>query len=472
LRPADSVNTARNNLMEAGSRRSAAPERAALAATAPLSVPGAVAADGRAPLAFITFGLAWLAIAAGWLAARADLLGYHHAIPGTVALVHAWVLGCLLPVAFGAVYQLLPVVLGIELADLRLAWVHFVLHVIGASCLVLAMTAWRMDLVALAAAPVIAGVLLFAVNVWRTVGRTRWSRDPVALAFALAAGWLAATVCAGTLLAVNKVWYFLPLSPLALLQAHAHLGVIGFFVTLLQGATFRLVPMFTLSAVKNWRRVWAGLLATQAGLIALIPALVWEKDLPLGLSAIAICAGVALSGWELASTLAARNKRGLVAGLRGFVAGAALFVGAAAGGLILALPGNWTGVRSPKWAMLYGLVALLGGLAPMVLGMLCKIVPFLVWLRVYAPLIGRRRTPPATGLATPSLERAWLLLHGIGLGGLAAGVLAGNDLLLRLGAWVFLVGIGSLLINFGIVLSHLWHAREPCIPLAAQPFLL
>jgi hypothetical protein len=331
------------------------------------------------------------------------------------------------------------------------------------------MIVWRMEFVALAAVPVVAGVILFVINVWRTVGRIRWTHDPVAAAFALAAGWLAATALAGALLALNHIWNFLPLSPLALLRAHAHLGVAGFFLTLLQGATFRLLPMFTLSTVQSWRRVWAGLLTTQVGLIVLIPTLVWEWNALIRLAGLALCAGLTLSGWELAATLAARHKRGLVEGLRGFVGGTVLFAGAAAGGLTLALAGDLPAAGNPKWGMLYGLVALLGGLVPTVLGMLCKIIPFLVWLRVYAPLIGRRPTPPATGLAQPVLERTWLVLHGLGLGGLAAGVGGANDLWLRLGAWLLLAGIGSLLINFGIVLSHLGRSRTSHLLPKPQP---
>jgi hypothetical protein len=411
------------------------------------------------PLSFITFGLVWLAVAAGWLAARVELLDFHYATPGVVALVHAWILGCLLPVTFGAVYQLLPVVLGGELASPRLAWTHFALHAIGAPCLVASMIVWRMDFVALAAVPVVAGVILFASNVWRTVGRIRWTHDPVATAFALAAAWLVATVLAGALLALDHVWNFLAISPLAILRAHAHLGLAGFFLTLLQGATFRLVPMFTLSTVQSWRRVWAGLLVTQVGLGVLIPGLIWEKNFLVCLAALTLCVGLALSGWELAATLASRHKRGLVVGLRGFVGGAALFAGAAAGGLTVALAGNLPLAGNPKWAMLYGLVALLGGLVPIILGMLCKIIPFLVWLRVYAPLIGRRPTPPATGLAKPVLERAWLALYGLGLGGLAAGVVGADIFWLHLGAWLLLAGVVVLLVNFGIVLSHLGQAR-------------
>jgi hypothetical protein len=328
-----------------------------------------------------------------------------------------------------------------------------------------------MDFIALAAVPVALGSILFASNVWRTVGGLRWTHDAVSAAFALSSGWLVATVFAGALLALNRMWYFLPLSPLALLQTHAHIGVVGFFLTLLQGATFRLVPMFTLSSVKCWRRVWVGLLVTQAGLVGLIPALAWEQPAPIAISALAICSGLAFSGWEMAATLAARNKRGLVPGLRGFVSGAALAGGAATIGLALAFAGARPAFDDPRWAMLYGVVALLGGIVPMVLGMLCKIVPFLVWLRVYAPLIGRRPTPPATGLAQPLLERTWLVLHGLGLGWLAAGVVGANGLWLRLGAWLMLAGITSLLVNFGIVFSHLGHARAPHPQLAQQPAL-
>src|ERR1051326_167080 len=98
------------------------------------------------------------------------------------------------------------------------------------------------------------------------VRRSR-QRDAVAWSLVLATGWLMLTVLAGLLLAVNRAGHFLPADPLALLRAHAHLGLVGFFLTLLQGVTFRLVPMFTLGDGPNWRRVRGGLWFTQIGLL-------------------------------------------------------------------------------------------------------------------------------------------------------------------------------------------------------------
>jgi hypothetical protein len=445
--------------MEAGSPSLNPPKQAGIAPNLP------AAAGTALPLAFIAFGLAWLALGTGWLAVRTDLLATHHAVPGTVALVHAWVLGFLLPVTFGAVYQLLPVVLGVSLASHPRAWIHFGLQAPGASGVVIALAAWRMELVVLAAVPVVLGVCLFADNVWRTVARAGPLRDPVAAAFALAAGWLVLTVLAGGLLAVNRRWFFLPLSPLALLRAHAHLGVAGFFLTLLQGASFRLVPMFTLGEVRNWRRVRAGLGATQVGLLGLVPALAWEWSGLAALAAVVLFIGLALSGWELAATLATRRKRRLAPGLQGFTGGAVVLGAAAVGGLVLALPAGRPFPESPRWAMLYGSAALLGGLIPMVLGLLCKILPFLVWLRAYAPLIGRQATPPATGLSRPGLERIWLGGHAGALIALLAGVAVENEPLLCLGGWLLAVAVGAFLINSWVVFSHLRRPRR----LAADP---
>jgi hypothetical protein len=52
-----------------------------------------------------------------------------------------------------------------------------------------------------------------------------------------------------------------------------------------------------------------------------------------------------------------------------------------------------------------------------VAGMMLKIVPFLVWYRVYAPQAGRQPVPTLAQLSWPTAE-------GLAYGGLAGGVLA------------------------------------------------
>src|SRR5262249_59753575 len=105
-----------------------------------------------------------------------------------------------------------------------------------------------------------------------------------------------------------------------------------------------------------------------------------------------------------------------------------LAVGAAymaiATGLGLALAFDVIG--GPRWALAYGVVILGGWASLTIVGMMLKIVPFLVWYRVYAPLAGRTPVPGLADLRWPATETvAFIALTG-GIGALALAVAAGH----------------------------------------------
>ncbi len=458
--------------MAAGAPKSNAPRPAAAPAQPAPPLPiSPTAAGARLPLAWFALAFFWLALGAGLLVWHASGLTLHHMHPITVGLTHAWVLGFLLSATFGAVYQLLPVVLGEPLALPRAGWVHFGLHGIAVAMMVPAFLAGRYDWAAFGGGLAVAGVLLFVGAVWLTVARLP-RRDPVAWAFVLASGWLLLAVLVGLLLAINRRWGWLTADPLALLRMHAHLGVVGFFLTLLQGVTFRLVPMFTLAEVRNWRRVGEGIAGTQIGLLGLAPALAFHWPTAQVAFAVVLVAAAAWSALALRGSLATRRKRTLEPALHGFLTGAGLFGAAIVFGLILAVwPGDADGWTT-RGALAYGLVALLGGLVTMIGGMLGKIVPFLVWMHTYGPRVGRQAVPLAAQLPRPALERAWLGLHVTGVTLLFIGVIGAQAPWLIAGAWLVLAGVAAFLANQGVVGAHLWHPQSGAVltspPLDAQ----
>src|SRR6187401_1382636 len=94
------------------------------------SVGISLVAGARLPLAFIGTGLVAFALAVGALAVRPQLLLLPHSHPHVVALAHLWLPGFLLSVSMGAMYQLMPVVLGTALElPIAAAWAHGGLHV-------------------------------------------------------------------------------------------------------------------------------------------------------------------------------------------------------------------------------------------------------------------------------------------------------------------------------------------------------
>lgn len=455
--------------MAVGSPRLSAPEPGP-APTTPSAAPRSgltgswLASQGRLPLAFMGLALAWLLAGAAWLALEPGLLLLPHAHPHVVALAHAWVLGFFATVAFGAVYQLAPVALGTTLWSERRAWWHFGLHAIGVPGMVYSFWHWDLALLGHFGLLVAAGVFLFADNTWRTVGRSG-QRNAVAWSLKLAAGWLALTVLAGLTLAANRFWNFIPLAPLALLRAHAHLGLVGFFVTLLQGVAFKLVPMFTLGEVRDWRAANTGLWFSQAGLAGLVPALAFGADPEASACALVLLTGILWSGWGIWRALGTRKKRALDPGVRAFLRGLAGIGLAAGAGCVLIWPTSPGGSQAGGFSgMVYAIFALAGGLLPAITGMMCKIVPFLTWMRAYGPRVGRQPTPPASTLTHPRLEQWGLALQGAALVPLVLGAWWLNLPVLRAGTWLLAAGTGLFVLDMLGVLSHLWRPRTGAVP--------
>jgi hypothetical protein len=442
------------------------PKRAA-APVSPLRLSGSwLAAQGRLPLAFMGLALAWLAAATGMVVASPEVLAMPHFAPAVVALTHAWVLGFFVTVAAGAIYQIAPVALGTTLTNERHGWWHFGLHAVGVPGMVYSFWIWDMKLLGHFGTFVGLGIVLFAVNTWRTVRRSQ-HRGPVAWSIGLAAGWLLLTVLAGLTLAANRFWHFIPLDPIALLRAHAHAGLIGFFVTLLQGVTFQLVPMFTLGEVRDWRLVKMGLWLSQTGLIGLTAALAWHAGYVAAAFAMLILAGMLASGWALKQALATRKKRGFDPGVLAFLCGASALVGTAVLGVFMVWP-TTASSSAPGGlsAMVYAVLIVFGAMLPCIAGMMCKIVPFLTWMRAYGPKVGRVATPSAGALTKPRLERGAFALQGVAVGPLAAGAWLLNTTLLQIGACILAAGVAVFLIAMLGVLKHLWL---PVVGAAATP---
>jgi len=412
-------------------------------------------AGGRLPLAFIILGLVAFGVAAASLAAEPGLLLLPHVHPHVLALVHLWLPGFLLSIGIGALYQLMPVVVGTPLTfPASGAWLHFGLHSIGVALLVCGFATGRFSVVATGGILVSAGVLLLLWATWGTFLRSP-RRDAVAWSFPLAVTWLAGTTLSGVVFALNRRAPFIPVSVLALLRAHAHVGLAGFFVTLLQGATFQLIPMFTLADLKRPRWIRAGLGLGQLGLLVLTAGHAVDHY-PLTLSgALLLTIGLGATGAALAATLRSRRRRVLEPGLKAFVGGAVLAGIAAGVGLTLVLTRD---THPPALTTLYGVWVIGGALTGMLLGMVCKIVPFLVWMRAYGPRAGRHPVPLATALGSHLLENIWLGSHATALATIGAALWLDSPGLLSLATGLFAAGGAALLGSIGRTLRHLWPA--------------
>ncbi len=440
------------------------------------------------PLAFALTALTALLLGMGWLTARPSLLATYHYNQSVIAATHLFVLGWICTVVMGSMYQLVPVALETKLYSERLAAVQYVCHVVGFAGMVWMFSTWNMKQVGHFGSLLTVGVGLFVYNLGRTLRRVpRWNVTAAAVLAALI--WISLTVLAGLSLATAKCAFEAldtsdtPSSPLlhglrsvaafvarfdaiSAMHAHAHLGTVGCFTMLIVGVSYKLIPMFTLCEVQSRRRAAWSIVLLNVGLTGSFMTILFRSPWKLGFTLV-IAAALAIYGCEVRAILRARKRKVLDWGIKYFLTAVAFLAPLTVLAIVLSWPRLPLTPLTGQLENAYGFLGLIGVVTFAIIGMLYKIIPFLVWYGRYSKHIGRARVPALADLYSGRLQAAGYFSY---LGGLAitvAGIVWPNEHLVRCGCGLLLVSAATLACNVGLMLSHFFNPRVQ--PLVAQP---
>jgi hypothetical protein len=383
----------------------------------------------RLPGSYFAAALLFLVTGAVLLTWSAPDLAYGSFLsPRVVGVTHLFTLGWITTSIMGALYQLLPVVLGREIRWLSVARLTLCLHAPGVALFVMGLVTVRPALTIVGASAVSIGVVLFAVNVGATLRRAR-PRDPTWWALASAVFFLVGTMVLGGAMAANLVWPYMAAERLVALVTHLHVGLVGWALLAVVGVAQKLLPMFLLSPEATDGRVPVALLSVGTmTLFSLHHApWSWARSLP----AMIMVVGMAAFFRQALGFYRQRKRRDLDPGLRLAAAALCLLAVATAMGGVLAL----TGFTGPNIVVAY-VGSIILGVTLFVAAIYYKIVPFLVWYHRFAPLAGRGPVPTVADLysarlaglaATAMVVGCLLLLASIGVG-MSVGVRAGAGL--------------------------------------------
>lgn len=398
------------------------------------------------PLAYLVCAAAAFLGAAPSVAWLAPELAGHYYHPRLLALTHTVTLGWITLAIMGASYQLIPIVLEREIWSEQLARWQLAILAVAVTGMVAHFHLGTWPGLTAAAGLLAVGIALHLLNVGMTLrGFTGWTFT--ARLVVLAYGGLALTTLFGLALSVDRVWPFLPGETFPTLHAHVHLALLAWVAPMILAVAARVYPMFFLApAPRRWHsflQLWGlttGVPAVVVGLLA-APGLLVAGALAVAVTAAAHAAWIG----EMAG---ARKRPGLDWGLR-FVLTATVFLAPAAVlGVLMAMDR----LAGPRVALAYAVLILGGWVSLTIVGMMLKIVPFLVWYRVYGPRAGREPVPTLAQLSWPRAEGlAHVLLTG-GVVLLAATVLVGEvawiraaGTMLALGALAFAAALARVL---------------------------
>ncbi len=310
--------------------------------------------------------------------------------PAALALTHLITVGFMMQVMLGAMQQLLPVMTGANIRrPLLVATLVHTAITLGGILLVLAFLTAKPLLFGCAVASLGGGVAIFigaAVQALQGVPTT----SPIVRGMRLGLLGLCVTVSIGLLNAVSMGWSLgLPLEQLA--NVHLGWGFVAWGGAMLGAVGFVAVPMFQQTPQ------YPGWFGRGFAVVAITTVALWTvaelAGVVRGASVLAI--GVVLVAASFAwMTLqvqrkSKRPKLDAVQRLWRVAMVSALLACA----LWLLTRVSGTVAQWQSWPLLFGALLLFGGFMSVILGMLYKIVPFLVWLHLQNLGHGRLMAP-------------------------------------------------------------------------------
>jgi hypothetical protein len=357
--------------------------------------------------------------------------------PLTLTVTHLGTLGFISMVMLGATYQMVAVVVGSPVPWPRIAHGVNALFALGVAGFCWGIARMDPSVVFVAIAALTVAVCLFVVPVGIALFKAP-SVDATVFGIRVAVGCFFLAAVAGIWMAHGFSGMGFPGSRLLWSQAHLCVALLGWVGGLIAAVSWQVLPMFYLaphspSALKWTVQILAAVGAIGPTIILGVDYLDLLDESPLLLESVAaaVAAPGILAVWLLHPAVAAwslsqRRRKRIDGSLHFWQAGLSIAPLTA-----LSAVAAWS-LDAPHWDILFGWLALWGWVGMIMHGMLTRIVPFLVWLHRFAPLVGEIRVPSIRKLHPDALTRRGFALH---LGSLLLGVaaiLTASDLLCRL----------------------------------------
>jgi len=359
--------------------------------------------------------------------------------------IHLFLLGFVMMIIFGAMAQLIPVVLEVGHVVVDVYYVIFPL--LGVGTLVMVLGFWFLPpLLPYGGLLVLISMVIFAFENMATLKKTEL-RTLTVKTVTWSNGYLLLGILTGFAIALGLTGD-LGINVSLMLKAHVYAVLGGYVMLTIMGLSLTLIPMFSLAhgfdevPINIAFNVLIGGVATV--FIAALVGIEWLMHIGYLMSFV----GVSFYMWQIVIIAMLTVRKELDVWARSMIFAFASLVLSMATGTVALLTGAQSMLHTSVWFFLLGFVT------SMITGHLYKIVPFLVWFERFAPLVGKEKVPMLHEMY--SKEGAgmmfWFTASGVFLGGM--GLLFESDTLFKMGGSFLFAGAIFLYITMKKMLSY------------------
>ena len=360
--------------------------------------------------------------------------------------IHLFLLGFVMVIIFGAMAQLIPVVLEVGHAIVDLYYV--ILPLLGVGVIGMVLGFWvNPALLSYGGLLVLVSMVIFAIEAFATLKRAEIKTLTVKT-IAVSNSFLLLGILSGFVIALGLSGA-IAVDVNAILKAHVYAVLGGFVLLTIMGLSLTLIPMFSLAHGFDETPIKRGfnLVAIGVGLVFLSAIFGAESVEWLGYIVTFVGVGFYIYQIYIIYKLTVRKEMDIWA--KSMIFGFSSLIISMFFGLISFLPQTseiWLHVS--VWFFMVGFIGFL------INGHLYKIVPFLVWFERFSPLVGKEKVPMLHEMypKEQSSMMFWYSSIGTVLG--AIGLLFESDYIFKSGVSLLVVGAVFLYFSMSKMLSY------------------
>lgn len=313
-----------------------------------------------------------------------DITIISHLDSSVLSWIHFLLLGFIMMIIFGAMAQLVPVVLEVGHFAVELYYIIYPLLLIG-TIMMMAGFAFFPQLLPYGGVVVLISLMIFIFETFMTIKRVK-KFNLVMSSVALANGFLFFGLIFGLIMALAYAGV-VSVDIAAYLKAHIYLVFIGYVGITIMGMSMVLIPMFWLSHSFSWRPITYALWLISLGVLSVSISSIFNSIYLEYIGYFLTLAALFLYFYQVYIIYKTRVRVENDIYLRSIVFSyIAMFISLVLGVLYLFIPSQ-TLLLAIGWLIIFGYITFI------INGHLYKIVPFLVWFEKFSPLVGKEEVP-------------------------------------------------------------------------------
>ena len=296
-----------------------------------------------------------------------------------IGVIHLLLLGFVMSIIFGAIYQLLSVVLEVPVYSSQLGYLQFVMYIIGLGLFLTSLFLGDTQYITYGAIILYISTLIYVVNIFISLkGVKEWGIKPYFILFAHL--FLAFGITYGLLISFELSHEIFGIDITKLIHKHAGITILGFVYIVILAISTILVPMFMLSHEFN-QNISKPILIGSVGSIFMYLASMYL------FASLLVSVVTIMFVYQMYDVYAKRVRK--ISDIYSYhITTSLVWIVVALGLFLYSYQGfDESILKLMSYMMIYGFLAFF------LIGHIYKIVPFLVWNQKFAPLVGKQKIP-------------------------------------------------------------------------------